>query len=227
MKFGDLAGPNAHRRGPALAGLAGAAFLAVAVLGATCADRSTGDGEEGGAPPVGDTGAGALDAATLVARYAAPVEGEPGSVAHYEDLGAYHRAIATSSPEAGEYFDQGLRLQYAFNHAEAIRAYEEALRYDPECAMCWWGIALASGNNINAPMDPESGRRAYAAAQRALELADDASSGERALIEALTRRYGLDPEAERAALDSAYARAMGGAAESHPEDGDVLAPHRA
>jgi tetratricopeptide (TPR) repeat protein len=227
MKFGDLAGPGAHRRRPALAGLAGAAFLSVAVLGAACADRSAGVGEEGGAPSDGEAGAGELDATTLVARYAAPVEGEPGSVTLYDDLGAYRREITTSSPEAREYFDQGLRLQYAFNHAEAIRAYEEALRYDPDCAMCWWGIALASGNNINAPMDPESGRRAYAAARRALELADDASSGERALIEALTQRYGLDPEAERVALDSAYARAMGGAAESHPEDGDVLALYAA
>jgi hypothetical protein len=110
--------------------MVGAAFLSVAVLGAACADRSTGDGEEGGASSVGEA-AGELDATALVARYAAPVEGQPGSVTLYDDLGAYHREITTSSPEARDYFDQGLRLQYAFNHAEAIRAYEEALRYDP------------------------------------------------------------------------------------------------
>jgi tetratricopeptide (TPR) repeat protein len=199
-----------------------AAFLSLAVLVAACAERAPEDGEEQGTPSIGEATNGDEDATALVARYAAPIEGDPGSVDLYEDLGAYHREITTSSPEAADYFDQGLRLQYAFNHAEAIRAYEEALRYDPECAMCWWGIALASGNNINAPMDPESGRRAYAAAQRALELAGDVSPGERALIEALAQRYGPDPEARRAALDSAYARAMGAVASAHPEDGDVL-----
>ncbi len=222
MKFNYFSEPGVRFRRPVPAGLVSAALLSVAILGTACADRSAGDTEEGGGPPVGEAGAGELDATTLVARYAAPIEGAPGSVPRYDNLGAYHREITTDSPEARDYFDQGLRLQYAFNHAEAIRAYEEALRYDPDCAMCWWGIALASGNNINAPMDPESGLQAYAAAQRALELADDVSSGERALIEALTQRYGPDPEADRAVLDSAYARAMRGAADSHPEDGDVL-----
>lgn len=219
MMYGDLARPDTRRGGAAWLPMI---LLAAAALGAACADGSAGSAESGGPSTVEEAGAADLDPTVLMARYASPVEGPPGSVPRYDNLGAYHREITTESPEARDYFDQGLRLQYAFNHAEAIRAYEEALRYDPDCAMCWWGIALASGNNINAPMDPESGRRAYAAARRALELAEDASSGERALIEALTQRYGPDPEAERAALDSAYARAMRGAAELHPEDGDVL-----
>ncbi len=68
----------------------------------------------------------------------------------YDDLGTYHHAISTDVPLAQRYFDQGLRLYYAFNHAEAIRSFEEALRLDPDCAMCSWGKALAHGPNINA-----------------------------------------------------------------------------
>ena len=75
------------------------------------------------------------------------------SVPLYDNLGEYHRSIDTGVELAQSYFDQGLRLQYAFNHAEAIRSYREAVRLDPECAMCWWGIALAHGPNINALMD--------------------------------------------------------------------------
>lgn len=79
----------------------------------------------------------------------------------YTDLGDLHREITTRSPEAQKYFDQGLRLTYTFNHAEAIRAYREAARIDPDCSMCYWGIALAYGPNINLPMDSAGGAAAY------------------------------------------------------------------
>ena len=70
----------------------------------------------------------------------------PTGVPLYDDLGDHQRAITTSSPKAQAYFDQGLRLQYAFNHAEAVRSYDAALEFDAECAMCWWGLALAEGH---------------------------------------------------------------------------------
>jgi tetratricopeptide (TPR) repeat protein len=140
-----------------------------------------------------------------------------------EDLGSHHRAIATESELAQSYFDQGLRLQYAFNHADAIRSYEEALRHDPRCAMCWWGIALASGQNINAPATDADARRAYRASVEAVRLLrEDSTESERALISALAERYGPEPDVDRASLDSAYARAMARAARAHPGDADVL-----
>ncbi|UCG75672.1 MAG: tetratricopeptide repeat protein [Gemmatimonadota bacterium] len=188
------------------------ATLAAAVLAMACADRA----------PRTDEAAEVPNEAALIARYAAPLEGAPGSVPLFDRLGTYHRAISTGSARAQSYFDQGLRLQYAFNHAEAIRAYEEALRYDPHCPICWWGIALASGNNINAPLETESGRRAYAAVQRAVELSENAGPAERDLIAALAARYGPDPGKNRVSLDSAYARAMADVAAAHPDDGDVL-----
>jgi tetratricopeptide (TPR) repeat protein len=139
----------------------------------------------------------------------------------YEDLGDHHRPITTKFATAQRYFDQGLRLVYAFNHPEAIRAFNEAARLDPNCAICYWGAALAYGPNINAPMDSASGVQAYAAVQRALALAPKADERERAYIEALAKRYAEVPPAERAALDSAYARAMREVADRYPDDLDA------
>jgi tetratricopeptide (TPR) repeat protein len=139
----------------------------------------------------------------------------------YDNLGQHHHAISTSVPLAQQYFDQGLRLTYAFNHAEAIRSYEEAARLDPSCAICWWGVAYAYGPNINAPMDSAAGVAAYAALQKALALRESASESERAYIDALATRYAAVPPANRAALDSAYARAMDEVATRYPDDLDA------
>jgi tetratricopeptide (TPR) repeat protein len=146
----------------------------------------------------------------------------PDSVPLYDGLGDHRRPVATRSEAAQAYFDQGLRLQYAFNHEEAIRSYEEALRHDPGCAMCRWGLALASGPNINAPMSPEAGERARDAIAEARTLSRDGPEDERAWIEALAARYADDPSAPRPSLDSAYARAMEALAEAHPDDPDAL-----
>jgi len=154
-------------------------------------------------------------------------EGEADHVDLYANLGDHHLEIATDAEAAQRYFDQGLRLQYAFNHAEAIRAYEEAIRHDPSCAMCWWGIALASGPNINAGTESESGRRAYAAIRKASELSAGGPPKEVALIEALATRYGPDADAGRSALDSAYVGAMATVAEEYPGDANVLALYAA
>jgi tetratricopeptide (TPR) repeat protein len=139
----------------------------------------------------------------------------------YTDLGGHHYAITTAEPAAQQYFDQGLRLAYAFNHAEAIRAFDEAARLDPTCAMCAWGAAYAFGPNINAPMDSAAGVAAHAAAARAQERAAAADERERALIEALALRYAEPPPAARAGLDSAYARAMGEVHRRWPDDPDI------
>jgi len=141
----------------------------------------------------------------------------------YDNLGDYHRQITTTVPAAQKYFDQGLRLYYAFNHPEAIRAFRAAQQLDSLCAMCYWGEALAWGPNINMPMDSAGGVAARASLQRALALRSRASKVERGLIDALDARY-APPEqaaAPRAALDSAYATAMAGVARAHARDQDV------
>ncbi|MGH7658133.1 MAG: tetratricopeptide repeat protein [Gemmatimonadales bacterium] len=143
---------------------------------------------------------------------------DSGSVPLFTNLGSYHAPITAASQEVRAYFDQGIRLLYAFNHAEAIRAFEEAERLDPNCAMCAWGIALAAGPNINAPMDSATAVPAWAAVERALENLSGVTPREVDFIRALSLRYSPDPSADRARLDSAYATAMGELADRYPED---------
>jgi tetratricopeptide (TPR) repeat protein len=139
----------------------------------------------------------------------------------YDNLGTYRQAITTSSPQAQAYFDQGLRLLYAFNHVEAHRAFREAARLDPGCAMCYWGIAMTAGSNYNSPTDGERERVAWEAIQRARGLAGRVTDRERATIEALATRHSPDPKADRAPLDRAYADAMRDVTRRFPSDLDA------
>ncbi|HEY3074656.1 MAG TPA: hypothetical protein VGJ74_05740 [Burkholderiales bacterium] len=138
-------------------------------------------------------------------------------------LGARSFKITTSSKQAQQYFDQGLRLAWNFNHAEAQRAFQKAQRFDPECAMCYWGEAYVLGPNINVPMDPGASAPAAAAAAKAKSLAAKATPREQALVAAVAARYNTDPRFERPMLDEAYAGAMASAAAKFPDDLDILA----
>src|SRR5215470_6512581 len=139
----------------------------------------------------------------------------------WDGLGFVTYKISTSSAEAQAYFDQGLRLAYAFNHGEAQRAFRKAQKLDPSCAMCFWGEALVLGPNINLPMQEDAVGPAFTAAQRALALSTNASPREQALIVALARRYTQDPKADRAPLDAAYAETMGKLAADFPDDNEI------
>ncbi len=166
-----------------------------------------------------------LAVAMLVAPLAAdePAEVRPdGRIAPIlENLGDHHHAITTSVRQAQQFFDQGLRLAYGFNHAEAIRAFREAARLDPQCAMAYWGHALALGPNINAAMTPEAGEEAYAVLQKAIACQDHVTQQERDYIAALAARYSSNAEADRAALDAAYADAMRELSKKYPDDLDA------
>ena len=141
----------------------------------------------------------------------------------YDNLGSLHHGITTTSPVAQQYFDQGLRLTYGFNHEEAVKSFKEGLRHDSTCAMCYWGIAYALGPNINLPMDTAAARPAYDAAQTALRYSSSTTPKERAYIEALAQRYSSEPSANRASLDSAWANAIGKVARRFPGDDDAAA----
>jgi tetratricopeptide (TPR) repeat protein len=144
--------------------------------------------------------------------------GNHARVPLFDNLGSHHYRVSTRNALAQQYFDQGLRLYYAFNHQESIRAFEEAARLDPALAMAHWGIALALGPNINAPMDAQAGRAAYAAIRKAIQLSANAGARERSLIHALAARYAAEPPGERAALDKAYAAAMQDVVRRYPDD---------
>lgn len=139
----------------------------------------------------------------------------------FDNLGSYHYAVTTAWPEAQKYFDQGMTLSYAFNHAEAIRAFQQASSIDPKCAMCYWGVSFALGPNINAPITEDAAKGAWEAIGKARETAGGATDKERALIEALAKRYTADPKAERPPLDKAYSEAMRAVTSRFPDDLDA------
>ena len=160
--------------------------------------------------------------------------GDPGSqiqapesaqVPLYDNLGTLHYPITTAVPLAQRYFDQGLRLYYAFNHQEAIRSFQEGARLDAGCAMCYWGIALAYGPNINAPMDAANGRLAHDAIQQAGQRAPGVSDREQAMIQALAMRYVAEPPADRTELDVTYSHAMAEVAQRFEDDPEAKTLH--
>jgi tetratricopeptide (TPR) repeat protein len=160
------------------------------------------------------------------------MSGVPASVADwakgarlYEGLGKFHRAVSTTSPLAQQYFDQGMRFLWAFNHDESTRSFAESARLDPDCAACYWGVALTVGPNYNLPaMEETRARVAWEALHKAQTNATHASAVEQALIEALATRYTsakpLTP-AETEAVAANYAAAMRTVASRFPDDLDV------
>jgi hypothetical protein len=153
-------------------------------------------------------------------------------VATYDyDLGAYHRAVTTTSPEAQLWFDRGMVWCYGYNHEEAVRCFELAASADPDCAMAHWGIAYAAGPNYNKQwkaFDPADLKRsldtASTATQRALSLRTKASRVEQSLIEPLAARYpSADPAAVTPIWNDSYAAAMRQVYRDHPDDLDVVA----
>ncbi len=135
-------------------------------------------------------------------------------------LGPFSQEISTRSPSAQSYFDQGFQMMYAFAKRDAIRSFQEAQKYDPECAMCYWGEAWALGPYLNGAMRADDAPRAFQAIRTAERLASSgASDWERAFITAMTTRYAREHSRdERARLDSTYARAMQAVYDSYPDN---------
>ncbi|MGK7908659.1 MAG: hypothetical protein AB4040_15735 [Synechococcus sp.] len=149
------------------------------------------------------------------------IAAETAQVPLFEGLETVSHPITTSSELAQQYFNQGLALTFGFNHAEAARSFREAARIDPDCAMCYWGVAYVLGPNINAAMDDDSVPEAYSAIQTALQLADNASDREEAYIQALTYRYSDVVVDDRSDLDTSFAEQMGQVAQQYPDDLDA------
>lgn len=157
----------------------------------------------------------------LASAVTGPAGAASSPIPLYPDLSVSGLPVSTSSEQARRYSNQGLLLTYGFNHAGAVRSFRAAQRLDPGCAMCWWGEALALGPNINAPMDDRDRDTALRAMDRARVLGTNASSLERVLIEAISRRYSRDAKSDRAVLDAAYADAMLDAVRHFPGDDNV------
>ena len=136
-------------------------------------------------------------------------------------LGTLHYPVSTKNAEAQQYFDQGMKYVYAFNHEAAADSFRHATKLDPDLAMGYWGVALALGPNINMDVDPDREKAAYESVQAALTHLDHASAKERDLINALTKRYTNDPNADLHKLSEVYSAAMGEVAKKYPDDVDV------
>ena len=155
---------------------------------------------------------------TLAQRAGAPL---------FEGMGDYHMPITTADPDAQRYFDQGMVLAFGFNHAESIRSFRAAQTLDPQCAMCFWGEALATGPNINvtnngkAVMAPAERVSARAAIDVALALIDGITPKEQDWIRALDARYDGQSDTSRDPLDRAWADALAVMAERYPDDTTV------
>ena len=168
----------------------------------------------------------ALIPSLAVGQEAAPVTYPPTfdePMPLYPVLGNFTRKISTTSPEAQAFFDQGVKLIYAFTLQNAARSFKEAQKRDPNCAMCWFGEAWSWGAYLNGTMSPANSPRAYAAIQQAVKLRDRGTKPvERALIDAMAVRYVAvhDPET-RARLDTLYSAAMEKVYAQYSNDLDV------
>jgi len=184
----------------------------VVLLSGACSNQD-------GADPAASTATTASESRNeLAARAGAPL---------FDGMGDHHHEITTSDADAQRYFDQGLVIDFAFNHAESIRSFRAGQTLDPDCAMCYWGEALALGPNINVTsngkvvMSDEERVAAYAAIQKAVALKDKVSAAEQDYIDALAVRYNGDPATPREPLDNAWVSAMRDLHQKYPNDDDA------
>lgn len=136
-------------------------------------------------------------------------------------LGTHSLKVSTDNEDSQYFFDQGLRLTYGFNHSEALRAFKESVRLDPNNAMAYWGWALVLGPNINLPMQPEVAEQAFEAIQAAVLLKGNATEIERGYIDALATRYAPVAPNDRRSLDIAYKDAMAALTARYPDELDA------
>ena len=141
----------------------------------------------------------------------------------FENLGNLNFTISTTSAKAQIFFNQGLKLSYAFNHAEAHRSFMEAARLDSNSAMAYWGQAFTLGPNINDQIpDDERKTKINEALSKAVKYASRATQKEQALIHALTARYSENLNDSIADLNMAYMHAMEKVVKKYPKDADIL-----
>ncbi len=138
-----------------------------------------------------------------------------------QGYGDLHHRVSTSNSEAQQFFDQGLRQIYAFNHDEAARSFERATELDPKLAMAYWGVAEAVGPNYNDPASDDRFAAAHAAIQKASDLSSGASAAEQAYIKAMALRFPVDPKADRRKAAEAYHDAMREVVKQFPDDLDA------
>ena len=131
---------------------------------------------------------------------------------HLTGIGNSHITITTVSPEAQVWFDQGLNLLHDFWDYESVRAFEQSVRVDPQCAMCYWGLyhALLSRH----------GRNAYTrtALDQALALRKHAGKQEQFYIDAARAGDSEDPGSKKPSADLKETKIWRKAVKNDPTD---------
>jgi tetratricopeptide (TPR) repeat protein len=161
----------------------------------------------------------ALSSLSAAQDHPAPPQAKPATL--MSGYGNLHHPVSTHNPLAQQFFDQGLRQIYAFNHEEAARSFQRAAELDPKLAIAYWGVAEAVGPNYNDPATDERFLAAYFAIQKALDLSANASPAEQAYIRALALRFPADPKADRSQAAKAYHDAMREVSKTFPDDLDA------
>jgi len=136
--------------------------------------------------------------------------------------GSYQWKITTASDSAEFYFNQGINMYYAFHAIEAIASFTKATRFDPECAMAWYGKSLAMGPTINYPngyMPPTGAREASVQANT---FSPTCSPLEKELIAAMQQRYSKESTVSVKQLRINYAKAMQLVYVKYPKNADVV-----
>src|SRR5881275_107097 len=138
-----------------------------------------------------------------------------------QGYGNLHHPVSTDNAQAQQFFDQGFRQIYAFNHDEAARSFQRAADLDPKLAMAYWGVAEAVGPNYNDPASDDRFAIAHTAIQKAVDLSSSVSPAEQAYIKAMALRFPADPKADRRQAAEAYHDAMREVAKQFPDDLDA------
>ena len=136
-------------------------------------------------------------------------------------LGDLHHSVSTQNAQAQQFFDQGLRLIYAFNHDEAARSFKRAVELDPKLAMAYWGIAEAVGPNYNDPASDDRFKQSHEAIQQAVDLSSNASPNEKDYIDAMAKRFPADPKSDLKKAAEDYRDAMREVTKKYPDDLDA------
>ena len=152
-------------------------------------------------------------------EHAAPAKAKSATL--MTGYGNWHHPVSAKNAQAQAFFDQGLRLIYAFNHDEAARSFQRAADLDPKLAMAYWGIAEAVGPNYNDPASEDRFAQAHAAIEKAQTLAPDASESDKAYIAALAKRFPADPKSDLHAAAEQYRDAMRDVVKRFPDDLDA------
>ena len=141
---------------------------------------------------------------------------EPKQTVLLSGYGTGGFVITTNVPEAQAFFSNGMELGAAFAHQPAIDAMKEAVRLDPDCAMCLWGEAFMSGPTLNYGKDKEERKPLLVLARKAAKMAQERGTPlERDLTQALIQRY-KGGDVDRS--DKAFHKAMERLAARYPDD---------